>query len=56
MKKIKLKTGPKPKPTCSNGHNIEIVGRTKAGNCKQCDKEWHKARWDWVKKTFPKPS
>lgn len=54
MDNKKQKSGPKPKPTCSKGHDISVVGRNKSGNCKQCDKEWHKARWDWIKKTFPK--
>jgi hypothetical protein len=57
MKKDKLKTGPKPKATCSNGHDISVVGRTKAGNCKQCQSEYYKARWDFVRKNFEqKPS
>lgn len=52
--KRKCKSGPKPKPTCKNGHKISEVGHTKSGNCKKCQKEYFKARWDWIKKTFPK--
>lgn len=52
-----MKTGPKPKAVCSKGHNIAVVGRTKAGNCKKCQSEYYKARWQFVRENFEqKPS
>jgi hypothetical protein len=41
---------------CSKGHDISIVGRTKAGNCKLCQQEYFKKRWDFIRKNFPKDS
>lgn len=39
-----MKSGPKIKPTCSKGHVIADVGRTKSGNCKQCKSDYYKVR------------
>jgi len=49
-----MKTGPKPKSKCSKGHDTTICGRTKAGNCKLCQKEYFKKRWDFIRSSFPK--
>ena len=46
------KRGFKSKPICSKGHDISVVGRTKAGNCKQCQSDYYKARWEFIKKNF----
>ena len=47
-----MKSGPKIKPTCSKGHNILIVGRTKSGNCKKCKKEYSQVRQQFIKEHF----
>ena len=39
---------------CSKGHNIALVGRTKSGNCKQCQSDYYKIRRQFVKDNFPK--
>lgn len=52
--KPKLKSGPKPKPTCSKGHNFSLVGKTKSGNCVQCQKDYYKVRRDFLREHFPK--
>ena len=51
-----MKPGPKPKPNCPKGHIIAKVGRTKAGNCKKCQSDYYKERWDFIRKQFPKDS
>ena len=48
------KRGFQPKPTCSKGHDIEQVGRTKSRNCKACLQEYHKIRQDFIREHFPK--
>jgi hypothetical protein len=48
------KRGFQPKEICSKGHDISVVGRTKAGNCKKCQSEYYKERWDFIRKQFPK--
>jgi hypothetical protein len=50
--KNKLKSGPKPKPVCKNGHDISVVGRTKSGNCKQCKSDYYRIRREFIKKYF----
>ncbi len=52
MKEPKKKSGPKPKPTCSKGHDIFIVGRTSSGNCKQCKRDYYRIRWQFASKHF----
>lgn len=47
-----MKSGPKPKRTCSKGHDISLLGRTKSGNCKQCNTNYYKERWDFIRKQF----
>jgi hypothetical protein len=50
-----MKKEPKPrKLTCSKGHDISIVGRTKSRNCKQCQSDYYKERREFIKKYFPK--
>jgi hypothetical protein len=39
---------------CSKGHEIVIVGRTKAGNCKQCQSDYFKKRWEFIRANYPK--
>ena len=56
MKEKSKRGGSKPKPICKNGHDISTVGRTASGNCKQCHKEYHHERWEFVKNNFKKPS
>jgi hypothetical protein len=46
------KSGPKIKPTCSKGHDISVVGRTKSGNCKQCKSDYYRIRREFIKKYF----
>lgn len=48
------KVGPKIKETCSKGHDISIVGRTKSGNCKLCNQEYYKIRREFIRDNFPK--
>lgn len=53
-KKPKLKTGPKPKPQCAKGHDTSLTGRTPSGNCKQCQSDYYKSRWQFIKDNYPK--
>jgi hypothetical protein len=46
----------KTRSICSKGHDINLVGRTKSGNCKMCHQEYYKARWLFIKNNFPKES
>jgi len=48
------KRGFQPRETCSKGHIIAEVGRTKSGNCKQCKSDYYKVRRQFVKDNFPK--
>jgi hypothetical protein len=48
------KRGFQPRETCTKGHNIAEVGRTKSGNCKVCNQEYYKIRREFIKKNFPK--
>lgn len=48
------KRGYKAKPTCSKGHDISIVGRTKSGNCKQCQSDYYRVRREFIRNNFPK--
>jgi hypothetical protein len=41
---------------CSKGHDIVLVGRTKSGNCKICQQQYYKERWEFIRKNFPKSS
>ena len=49
-----MKSGPKVKETCIKGHNIALVGRTKSGNCKQCQSDYYKVRREFIRDNFPK--
>jgi hypothetical protein len=51
---VKNKPGPKPKNLCSKGHNISTTGRTKSGNCKQCQSDYYKIRREFIRKHFNK--
>jgi hypothetical protein len=42
------------KETCSKGHIIADVGRTKSGNCKKCNQDYYKIRREFIKEHFPK--
>jgi hypothetical protein len=48
------KSGPKPKLTCSKGHNFSLVGKTKSGNCKQCKSDYYRVRREFIKQHFLK--
>jgi hypothetical protein len=37
---------------CSKGHEIDLVGRTDSGNCKQCQRDYYKSRWEFIRKNF----
>jgi hypothetical protein len=49
-----MKPGPKPKDTCSKGHILTEVGKTKAGACKKCQSDYYKERWAFIRKQFQK--
>ena len=48
------KRGFQPRETCSKGHIIAEVGRTKNGNCKQCQHDYYKVRREFIKEHFNK--
>lgn len=47
-----MKPGPKPKILCSKGHDTNIFGRTKSGNCKKCKQEYSQIRQKFIKDNF----
>jgi hypothetical protein len=48
----------KPKQTrrkkvkCKNNHDIAVVGRTPSGNCKKCQSDYYRKRWDFIRRNF----
>lgn len=52
MKENEVKQTRHKKVKCKNNHEIATVGRTPSGNCKQCQSEYYKKRWDFIRKNF----